>query len=83
VVVRCARSVASGVPGGAGRDVLSAACAAAESPASYWDGEGFGQEIDVDVGGSAAVGAGCGDHATPLARMLARVIGGPGGAGMG
>ena len=56
--------------------------AAAEAPAGLWDGEGFRQQIDVEVGGAAAVAHDAVTIRTPLARMLARDIGGPGGARM-
>ena len=45
------------MPSGAGRYRFAAAAAAAEAFAGLWDCQGLRQQIDVDVGRVAAIGA--------------------------
>jgi hypothetical protein len=52
-----ADSPAPGMPCRSGRYGLAAAVAAEKALTGFGDGEGFGEQIDVDVGGAAAIRA--------------------------
>ena len=54
------------MPSGAGGHRVAAAAAAAEPVASLGDCEGLRQQIDVDVGGAAAIRARCADGANAV-----------------
>jgi hypothetical protein len=66
----------------AGRDPLPAARAATEAFAGFWNGEDFGHRSTLTSAERPQLAQVAVTARTPLARMLARVIGGPGLLGM-